>query len=177
MEELIAKRYIKAIKKSSDMESMQNMTQIFSALSDSFNNEKFIQIINNPDVSKDQKSEILLSAVKSADSQDVNNLIKLLAEHNRINIIPAIAEVMRKDVAATSKNYSGTVYSDSDISSKMIDDLNNGLGKRLDSNISLEFIKNDFNGIKVDVQDLGVEINFSKSRINSQIVEHIIKAI
>ena len=177
MEELIAKRYIKAIKKSSDVESMQNMTLIFSALSDSFNNEKFIQIINNPDVSKDQKSEILLSAVKSADSKDVNNLIKLLAEHNRINIIPAIAEVMRKDVAATKKDYNGVIYSDSDINTQVIDDLSSGLGKRFDSNISLEFIKNDFNGIKVDVQDLGVEINFSKSRINSQIIEHIIKAI
>ena len=177
MEELIAKRYIKALKKSSDVESMQNMTLIFSAISESFNDEKFLNIINNPDVSADQKSEILLSAVKSADSKDVENLIKLLAEHNRINIIPAIAEVMRKDVAATSKNYSGVIYSDSDIDSKVIADLSSGLGKRFDSNISLEFIKNDFNGIKVDVQDLGVEINFSKSRINKQIVEHIIKAI
>jgi len=177
MEELIAKRYIKAIKSSSDVESMQNMTIVFAALAESFSDEKFIQIMNNPDVSADKKSEILLAAVKSADSKEVDNLIKLLAEHNRINIIPAIAEVMRKDVAATSKNYSGVIYSDSDIDSKVLDDLSAGLGKKFDSKISLEFIKNDFNGIKVDVADLGVEINFSKSRINSQMIEHIIKAI
>ena len=177
MEELIAKKYIKAIKKSSDLETMQNMTLIFSTIAEAFDNEKFIQIINNPDVSKDQKSEILLSAVKSAGSKDVDNLIKLLAEHNRINIIPAIAEVMRKDVADTTKNYDGIVYSDSDIDTKVIEDLSSGLGKRFDSNISLAFVKNNFNGIKVDVQDLGVEISFSKSRINSQIIEHIIKAI
>ena len=177
MEELIAKRYIKAIKSSSDVESMQNMTIVFAALAESFSDEKFIQIMNNPDVSADKKSEILLAAVKSAGSKEVDNLIKLLAEHNRINIIPAIAEVMRKDVAATSKNYSGVIYSDSDIDSKVLDDLSAGLGKKFDSKISLEFIKNDFNGIKVDVADLGVEINFSKSRINSQMIEHIIKAI
>lgn len=177
MEELIAKRYIKALKKSSDLETMQNIALIFSSLAQAFDNEKFIQIINNPDVTKDQKSEIILSAVKSADSKDVENLIKLLAEHNRINIIPAMAEVLRKDVAATSKNYNGIVYSDSDIDAKVIEDLSNGLGKKFDSNISLEFVKDDFNGIKVDVQDLGVEISFSKSRINSQIIEHIIKAI
>jgi len=177
MEELIAKRYIKAIKKSSDIESMQNMALIFSTLAESFNNEKFVQIINNPDVSRDQKSEILLAAVKSADSKDVENLIKLLAEHNRINIIPAIAEVMRKDIAATSKSYTGIVYSDSDIDAKVIENLSSELGKRFDSNISLKFVKDDFNGIKVDVEDLGIEINFSKSRINSQIIEHIVKAI
>lgn len=177
MEELIAKRYIKAIKKSSDIESMENMALIFSTLAESFNNEKFVQIINNPDVSRDQKSDILLAAVKSADSKDVENLIKLLAEHNRINIIPAIAEVMRKDIAATSKSYTGIVYSDSDIDAKVIEDLSSELGKRFDSNISLKFVKDDFNGIKVDVEDLGIEINFSKSRINSQIIEHIVKAI
>ena len=177
MEELIAKRYIKALKKSSDVESMQAMTSIFAVLAESFNSVKFTQIINNPDISKNQKSEILLAAVKSADSSDVNNLIKLLAEHNRINIIPAIAEVMRKDVAATAKEYTGVIYSDSDIDAKVIADLSSGLGKKFDSNIVLDFVKNDFNGIKVDVQDLGVEINFSKSRINNQIVEHIIKAI
>jgi len=177
MEELIAKRYLKAIKQRSNAESMQSIALIFSVLAESFNNERFNQIINNPDVSKNQKSEILLAAVKSAGSKDVENLIKLLVEHNRISIIPAIAEIMRKDIAKTNKSYSGIVYSDSDIDAKVIEGLSNGLGNRFDSKISLKFIKNDFNGIKVDVEDLGVEISFSKSRINSQIIEHIAKAI
>lgn len=177
MEELIAKRYLKAIKQRSNAESMQSIALIFSVLAESFNNERFNQIINNPDVSKNQKSEILLAAVKSAGSKDVENLIKLLVEHNRISIIPVIAEIMRKDIAKTNKSYSGIVYSDSNIDAKVIEGLSNGLGNRFDSKISLKFIKNDFNGIKVDVEDLGVEISFSKSRINSQIIEHIAKAI
>ena|SRR3989339_50552 len=177
MEELIAKRYLKAVKQGSNAESMQSIALIFSVLAESFNNERFNQIINNPDVSKNQKSEILLAAVKSAGSKDVENLIKLLVEHNRISIIPAIAEIMRKDIAKTNKSYSGIVYSDSNIDAKVIEGLSNGLGNRFDSKISLKFIKNDFNGIKVDVEDLGVEISFSKSRINSQIIEHIAKAI
>jgi len=177
MEELIAKRYIKAIKSSSDIATLTNMSEIFSAIAESFDNDKFIQIINNPNISQNQKSEILLDAVKSVNSNEVNNLIKLLGEHNRLNIIPALAEVMRKDLADTSKTYAGVVYSDSDIDAKTIQNLSDGLGKKFSSNISLKFIKNDFNGIKVDVEDLGVEINFSKTRINNQIIEHIVKAI
>lgn len=177
MEELIAKRYLKAIKRSSNSESMQEIASIFSILSEAFNNKKFIQIINNPDVSRDQKSEILLAAVKSAGYKNVENLIKLLAEHNRIAIIPALAEVMRKDIAKTSKVYNGIVYSDSVVDSKVMKDLGNGLGSRFNSKISLKFVKDNFNGIKVDVEDLGVEISFSKARINSQMIEHIIKAI
>ena len=177
MEELIAKRYIKAMKIGSDITSMENATSVFSVLAESFKDKKFVQVIGNPDVTKDQKSEILLAAVKPANSDEINNLIKLLVEHKRINIIPAIAEVMRKDVANSTKTYTGVVYSDSDIDTKVVEDLSSGLSKKYDSNISLEFVKDDFNGIKVDVEDLGIEINFSKSRINSQIIEHIVKAI
>lgn len=177
MEELIAKRYIKAMKIGSDITSMENAASIFSVLAESFENDKFVQIIESPDVSNDQKSEILLVAVKAANSQEIDNLIKLLVEHKRISIIPAIAEAMRKDVANSTKIYSGVVYSDSDLDNKVIEDLSSGLSKKFDSNISLKFVKDDFNGIKVDVEDLGIEINFSKSRINSQIIEHIVKAI
>ena len=177
MEELIAKRYIKALKENSDVESMKNMTVVFSALADSFKDAKFVQIIDNPNVSKEQKLEILLAAVKPAKSKSVDSLVKILVENDRINIIPALAEGMRKDTADSSKTYSGIVYSDSDIDAKVMQDLSSGLSKRFDSTISLEFVKEDFDGIKVDVEDLGVEINFSKTRINSQIIEHIVKAI
>jgi F-type H+-transporting ATPase subunit delta len=177
MEELIAKRYIKAIKNSSDVATLEIMSEIFSVLAESFKNDKFVQIIDSPDVSLDQKLNILLDAVKSAESKEVENLIKLLVENNRLNIIPAIAEVMRKDLANTNKTYAGVVYSDSDIDDKIMQDLGNGLSEKFNSSISLSFIKNDFNGIKVGIEDLGVEINFSKTRINSQMIEHIVKAI
>jgi F-type H+-transporting ATPase subunit delta len=177
MEELIAKRYVKALRGSFDTATLESMAHIFSVIAESFKNDNFIQIINNPNISKNQKSNILLEAVKSANSDGINNLIKLLSEHNRLNIIPAIAEVMRKDLVNSSKTYTGSIYSNSDISAKTVEDLSSGLGKKFNSSISLTLVKNNFDGIKVDVEDLGIEINFSKSRINKQIIEHIVKAI
>jgi len=177
MEELIAKRYIKAIKSGADITSIQSMADVFSALAESFKDDKFVQIIGNPNVSANDKSEILLDAVKSADSSQVNNLIKLLVESKRINIIPAIAEELRKDLAASTKTYTGIVNSDTEIEANTIKELSDGLSKKFGLTISLKFVKSDFNGIKVDVEDLGIEINFSKTRINSQFIEHIVKAI
>lgn len=177
MEELIAKRYIKALKENADLTLLQGMSSVLSALAESFNNVQFTQIIGNPNVSKNEKSNLLLSAVKSAQSKEIDNLIRLLVENNRISIIPALAEVMRKDIAHTTKTYTGIVYSDENIDANIIGQLSSNISSKLGSSITLEFVKNDFNGIKVDVQDLGIEINFSKSRINSQIVEHILKAI
>jgi len=177
MEELIAKKYIKALKTSSDVEAMQNITDVFSALAQSFSDDKFVSILVNPHVGSVDKSNILLEAVKPASSDTVNNLIKLLVENKRIDIIPAIAKELQKDMAKATKTYEGIIYSNDDIESNVMTDLSNGLSKKFDSAISLSFIKNDFNGIKVEVEGLGVEINFSKDRIDSQIIEHIIKAI
>lgn len=177
MEELIAKRYVKAFKQDMDIVSLENAQEIFSTLAQSFNDVRFISIIKNPDVSKDQKKNLILDAVRSANSGEINNMIALLAEHNRLEVIPAIAEVLRKDVACAKKVYQGYVYSNGDIDNSVIYNLHLGLSKKYDSTIFLTFVKNDFDGIKVDVEDLGIEINFSKSRINNQIIEHIVKAI
>ena len=177
MEELIAKRYIKAMVNSTDASSIENIAIVFSTLAESFKDEKFINIISSPNVSVSDKSSILLDSVKSANSNEINNFIKLIVENKRINIIPAIAEEMRKDLAKKTKTYIGTVYSDSDIDEKTITELSSGLSKKFDSNITLLYVKDDFDGIKVDVEDLGIEINFSKLRINNQMIEHIVKAI
>ncbi len=177
MEELIAKKYIKALSAGSDVASMQNISEIFSTLANSFSEEKFVSILGNPHVSVSDKSSILLDAVKSAKSDKINNFIKLLVEHKRINIIPAIAKELQKDIAKSTKTYTGLIYSNSDIDANVVTELSNGLSKKFDSTITLSAVKNDFNGIKVEVTDLGIEINLSKDRIDSQIIEHIIKAI
>jgi len=177
MEELIAKRYIKAMVNSSDASSFESIAAVFSTLADSFKDEKFVNIIESPDVSKSDKSSILLDSVKSANSNEINNFVKLIVENKRINIIPAIAEAMRKDLANRTKTYTGTIYSDTSIDDKVLQELSDGLSKKFDSNITLSFVQNDFDGIKVDVEDLGIEIDFSKTRINSQMIEHIVKAI
>ncbi len=177
MEELIAKRYVKALKLSSDLEFMKDIATIFSSVAESFKDNAFVSIMNNPNVDVKDKLSILLAAVKEINSSKVNNFIKILVENKRINIIPAIAKELQKYVSDSTKTYKGTVYSDTDIETKIIVELSAGLSKKFNSKISLETVKNNFNGIKVDVEGLGIEINFSKDRIDSQIIEHIIKAI
>ena len=177
MEELIAKRYIKALKETTDEASLGSVSIIFDALASEFANTKFDQIMNSPDVAAAEKEALLLESVKGAKSDQVNNLIKLLVENGRINVIPAIAVEMKKEIARNTKSYSGVIYSNSDIDANTIKGLSTDLGKKVDASIELEFVKTDFDGIKLEVEDLGIEINFSKSRLNMQLVEHILKAI
>ncbi|MCJ7765411.1 MAG: F0F1 ATP synthase subunit delta, partial [Thiovulaceae bacterium] len=111
MQELIAKRYVKALGEATGSESSANIAELFNAITVSFANKKFLQIMENPDVAKTEKESILLSAVKPAESEKLNNFMKLLVENGRISTIPAMAEEMRKEIARSSKNYSGIVYS------------------------------------------------------------------
>jgi len=177
MEELIAKRYIKALLSDSDIDFMQNATVLFESLSEAFKDDKFLNIMTSSNVSKNDKSNLLLEVVKPANSDKINNLIKLLVENKRVNIIPSIANELKKELASATKTYAGIVFSDTEIDATVINNLSNGLSQKYDSKIELAFVKNDFNGIKVEVSDLGIEINFSKDRINNQIIQHIIKAI
>lgn len=177
MEELIAKRYVKALKNIFNSDELVTVCSVFDALTDEFKNLKYSQIMDNPNVAKSQKLDILLDSVKSVESKELNSFINLLVEHNRINIIPALAKVIKKEIAKINNSYNGVVYSNSDIDATTLKELSSGISKKIDSNITLEFVKNDFDGIKMKVEDLGIEIDFSKSRINTQIIEHILKAI
>jgi F-type H+-transporting ATPase subunit delta len=177
MEELIAKRYVKALTDSMNESELENVSTLFGALAAEFKNPKFDQIINSPEIDASAKETLLLESVKSASSDQVNNLVKLLVENGRVNIIPAMAKVMNKEIAKAKKTYTGVVYSNSEIDAATIEGISAGLGKKVDATITLEFVKTEFDGIKVVVDDLGIEVNFSKSRMNMQLVEHILKAI
>ncbi len=177
MEELIAKRYIKAMRlitKTSEFEAISN---VINELSLEFSSEKFIQILSSPDICADDKRAILIDSVKALKNSKLENFLSLLVENGRIEILPAIALEMKKELAREKNSFVGKIYSDSNIDKKAVTGLSKGLGKKVGSNIVLEFIKSDYDGVKVEVEDLGIEINFSKNRLNSQMIDHILKAI
>lgn len=177
MEELIAKKYIKALRVNSDIEFMESVTTVFSTLATFFADAKFNAIVNNPHVSTKEKESILLDAVKSANSQKINNLVKILVENKRISVIPAMAVELQKEMAKLTRTFSGVVSSNALVEDSLLQSLSAGLSTKYGATISLQSLQNDFNGIKVEVEGLGVEISFSKDRIQNQIIDHIIKAI
>jgi F-type H+-transporting ATPase subunit delta len=63
------------------------------------------------------------------------------------------------------------------LSSDKIAQIAENLSKKFDTTIELEAKKSDYNGIKVEVESLGVEIGLSTDRLKAQLAEHILKAI
>jgi len=177
MAALVAKRYVSALLDGENAEGMAGLLAVFEVLTSQFENEKFVDFISSPSIAASAKEEILLAGVASLKSDKINNFLKLLAEKNRFELIPAIASQLSKEMAIVNNAYTGSIFSDSDMDAKTVESLSAGLSKKVDANITLTFVKTDFDGIKVEVEDLGIELNFSKERINSSLINHILKAI
>ena len=175
--ELIAKRYIKPLMESCDQASLDNLSILLATVAKAYGNEKFNLIMNSNEVSSNAKCQLLLDMVANVGSSTVNNFIKLLAENGRLSLIPVIADQLAREIGRQKRTYKGRIYSNNIVDQASVDTIARDLGLKMGATISLSYVASDFDGIRVEVDDLNVEINFSKSRLNAQLVEHILKAI
>jgi len=175
--ELIAKRYIKPLMESCDQASLENLALLLASVAKAYENEKFMLIMQSNDVSMDAKCQLVLDMVASANSSMVNNLIKLLAENGRLLLIPVLASELTREISRSKRTFVGRIYSNSVVDQTSVETIARDLGTKMGATISLSYVPSDFDGVRVEVDDLNVEINFSKNRLNAQLVEHILKAI
>jgi F-type H+-transporting ATPase subunit delta len=115
--------------------------------------------------------------VAPANSQVANNLVKLLAENGRLGLLPSVASELTREIARSKRMYNGRIFSNNAIDQASVDAIASDLGKKVGAMIALQYVPSQYDGIRVEVDELNIEINFSKSRLNAQLVEHILKAI
>jgi len=90
MNDLVAKKYVKALVDGRDAKSIAVISNNLNSISSAFSNEKFNSIISSPEVNDSKKVELVISLVKKAD-QTLTNFINLLGEKRRLEILPFIA--------------------------------------------------------------------------------------
>jgi F-type H+-transporting ATPase subunit delta len=173
---LLAKRYVKALSEEFDIESIKELRLKFSALAKDFSDVKVRTTLLSNLTSKADKEGILLSIFEGCDVK-VQNFIKLLVEKNRVSEIPAIAEELRVLVANANNKFEGKLLSSTSVSIENLKAIADGLSKKLGKNIVLTASKSEINGIKVIVDDLNVDVTLSRSRIEADMINHILKAI
>ena len=176
MREIIASKYAKALVEQKDLATLQMYSKSLEELSKPFSVEKFREIVECPFVETDKKIELLSSAMKGED-KEFNNFIKLLASNDRLEIIPEISEVVRKMLSQTQNEYRGFVISKEPLDDMVIDSLQKAFSAKVGSSVLLSSRVEDYDGVKIVVEDLGYEIAFSKERLKEELVNHILKAI
>ena len=176
MKDLIAKRYVKALLDGRDLESSTAIYNDLKTISSAFKEEKFISIISSSEVSNSSKVELVTSFVENCTS-DLKNLISLLGDKKRIDLIPEIVKELEAQVSMMNNTYTGVVYTNNKLTAKYISSIEAQFSKKFDVKLSLSQNVCDYDGIKVDIDSLGVEISFSKDRLKSQMINHILKAV
>jgi F-type H+-transporting ATPase subunit delta len=76
-----------------------------------------------------------------------------------------------------NNSYTGVVYTNNELDAKYMSSIEEQFSKKFNVNLSLSQNVCDYDGIKVDIDSLGVEISFSKERLKSQMIDHILKAV
>jgi F-type H+-transporting ATPase subunit delta len=177
MEELIANRYTKALLGTKNA-NPSDYQKVLSTLSDAIcNNSELLATLKSPMIESKKKAQVIIDAMgKSLDSNLVN-LINILGEKNRLMLIPYITKLLGAHLQKEANAYSGVVFSKKKIDKKELTELEDTIGNYTQSKVSLSYQKGENEGVKVVVDDLGVEVNFSKERVKEQLIEFISKAL
>jgi len=174
MEELIAKRYAQAL--SSVSKDLAAHLEVLNVMSEVISNPEIKSTLISPIISSDSKTEMILSAMNADDSTLVN-FIKVLGENKRLDLIPAITKVLNTDQQRVSNEYEGVLKSTSSLDESVLTNLENTLKKYTGSTIKLRQETSDLEGLRVSVDDLGIEVNFSKQRVKEQLIDFIKKSL
>lgn len=176
MNELIAKKYVKALLQACNTRELNAAVESLKNIANAFTISEFDNIIKSPDVDNEKKVELIASIANSR-AKKLNNFIKLLNEHDRLSLIPIIHKELESQIALKNNIYEGSVIGDFEVEDKQVKELEKSFSKKFDANVRLESHKTDYPGIKIALDSLGVEASFSLERLKTQIAEHILKAI
>jgi len=175
MEELIAKRYASAL--SSVAKDLPGILEVLNVLTEATSNSEVKSALTSPIISSEKKTEMILSTLGEGADGSLVNFIKILGENSRLDLIPAIAKVLNADQQRVANEYDGVLKSISTLDEKALGKLEKTLKKYTGSTIKLTQEKTDLEGLRVSVDDLGIEVNFSKQRVKEQLIDFIKKSL
>lgn len=176
MNDLIAKRYVKALLDGRDVESATAICNDLKTISSAFGDEKFNSILASSEVKSSDKVDLVISFLEN-NNEALKNFIKLLGTNKRLELIPDIVSELESKIAKMNNTYTGVVYTNKELDSDYVSSIEKEFSKKFDVKLTLSQNVCDYDGIKVDIDSLGVEISFSKERLKSQMINHILKAV
>jgi len=172
----IAKKYVNALMSGCNDGELTQMYDVLTQLGGAFKIEKFNNIILSPDVATKAKEELVLSLVETQNVK-FQNFIKLLSSNDRLKLIPVIAKELKYQLSLKNNTYEGSVSTNFKMGKAQITMLEENFSKKFNAKVKLNANENSYPGIKVELDDLGVEVSFSVERLKAQLTEHILKAI
>jgi len=177
MDKLIAKKYAKALMESGDDAAVSHRLDVLKAIGDALMDADVKEFITSPLIVKEQKAELLLNALEGGEDATLSNLIKLMTEKGRLDLIPDLVAIVTFERKKASNRFEGIVHSDETLSKGTLETLEKTLATYSGAEIHLDQEHSEDAGLKVEVEDLGIELSFSRDKVKRALINHIQKAL
>ncbi len=176
MDKLIAKKYAKALMEEAGGK-IDTYIEALKGVAESFADRQIMEAVRSPLVDKEKKADMILAALGKKPDTALVNLVKLMAQKNRLDLIPEMVDIVSFEQKKASNKFEGTIYSDEQLGSDSVSKLEKSLEKYSKAEIKLNQAKSDQPGIKVEIDDLGIELGFSREKVKQALINHIQKAL
>ena len=136
----IARPYARAIfsKAIETSKGLGDWSKMLSSLSVLSSDEMGNSLLRNPRYTNDEKTKFFVSVLGDELSEQGRNFVALLAEYNRIELLPAIREIYERMKANHEKTLEVNITSAYELSKKEESTLSKALSSRLGRDISLD---------------------------------------
>ena len=177
MNSLIAKKYAKALLGLEGI-SLDEISEQLKAISNVIVSDSNVkEFLNSPLIKSEKKYEAIVAPIKDKLDSKIVALLELMAQKGRLNLLPELNELLSKEIMIKSNKFKGVVESNEELDDTLKEKLEQKLATYSGAEVELETKKSDINGVKVEVSDLGLELNFSKKSVKRALLEHIQKAL
>jgi F-type H+-transporting ATPase subunit delta len=177
MNELIAKRYAKALRELVSEKELPEQLRMLRALEASFADSKVEELVRSPLVRGTEKFRLLVEPLKENIDSRLYRLLEIMSEKGRLDLIPELAGILDFEIKRLQNRFDGTVEADSKLPKEKLAELENALEHYSGAKITLKQTGEKSDGLKVEVDDLGLELNVSKSRLKSELLDFIRRAL
>ncbi|MCH9739680.1 MAG: F0F1 ATP synthase subunit delta [Epsilonproteobacteria bacterium] len=177
MEELIARRYVNALVEVASDEQRVSYSEVLNGLASLFEDKQVSEKLSSPLISANDKTTLVLDGLGESADTNLQNFVKIIGEHGRLDLIPVIAKSLNQELQKESNEYEGVVTASNELDAAELENLQNSLKTYTGSTIKLTQEQSDVDGIRVTVDDLGIEVNFSKQRVKEQLIDFITKSL
>lgn len=177
MKDLIAKRYIKALAKTASETELKEVLESLGKLAGAYRIAKFREIVESPYVAEKQKVEFVLENIlNNSFNAKFANFIKVLAEHKRLDLFEELYGELSSYISTLNKEYIAQLIVSESYNQEVLKEIESKFSKKLGVNLSLQQQVVANSGIKLVVEDLGVEVSFSQEKFANDLRNHILKA-
>lgn len=178
MKSAVSKKYAKAVMSKFSNDELNELVDSMQIIASAFENQKFREIIASAVVKSIEKERLILdiSGDISKDKRFVN-FIKILSENNRLSLIPEIFLDLKSQMLAIKNEYVAEVYSNQELTEKDLKLLQEQFSKKFNAKINCEHKGSNLDGIRINIDGLGMEINLSFENLKTKMSDYILQAI